>query len=89
MDWLEVRLPSLQLAFGLVQDIASFTSISEWLSDIAWDNRSVIQEVEKSATVLSEDDLLLGSLNGGGEVMVISLLQLLAGLRLLAFSLAS
>lgn len=41
----------------------------------------IIDKVQETASVLSQDDLLLCSLDGGCKVMVVSLLELLASLK--------
>ena len=53
----------------------------EFLARVARDDWSVVEEVHKAATVLGENDLLLGSLNGGSEVDVVCLLNLLTRLH--------
>lgn len=70
----------LELALSIVENVAGFRTVSEGLSDVSWHNGSVVEEVQQSATVPGQDDLLLCSLNGGGKVMVIRFLELLAGL---------
>ena len=80
LDWVEVGLPGLQLAFGIVQNVASFRSMCKWLSNVTWHHGSIVKQVKKSAAVLGEDDLLLSPFDGGSKMEVISFLELLTGL---------
>jgi hypothetical protein len=47
---------------------------------IARHDRGIIHEVYKPASVLGQDNLLLGAFNGSGKVVVVSFLELLTGL---------
>ena len=79
-DWLEIRTPLLELLLGIAQNLSRIVAVGEGLSLIARDDRSVVEEVEKPAAILGENDLLLCSLDGCGKVDVICFLNLLAGL---------
>ena len=81
MDGLEIRLPLLELLLGVAQNLPCFVTVGEWLADVAWNDRSVVEQVEESAAVFSKDDLLLSSLNCGSEMQVICLLDLLTSLQ--------
>lgn len=74
--------PCLQLLFGFSQDISGLGGMFKRLAHISWYYRSVIEEVEQTTTILGEDDLLLGSLNGGSKVDVESLLDFLTSLSM-------
>jgi hypothetical protein len=47
---------------------------------ISWNNRGIIDQVQETTSVFSQNDLLLCPLNSGCEVVVISFLELLARL---------
>ena len=47
---------------------------------VTWDNWGVIEEVQETAAMAREDNLLLSTLNGGSKLGGIGLLELLAGL---------
>lgn len=70
----------LELTLSVVENVASFSTVGERLSNISGHNRSIIEKVQESATVFGEDDLLLCSLDGCGKVVVVGLLELLASL---------
>jgi len=59
--------------------------LESW-TNVTWNHWGIIEKVQKTATVTSEDDLLLGTLNGSGELGGVCLLELLAGLLPLAES---
>lgn len=82
MDRIESGLPSLQLCLGVTKDLASFVRVGKLLSGVTWHDRGVIEEVEQFPAVCGKDDLLLGTLNSGGEVDVVGLLDLLSRLEL-------
>lgn len=73
-------LPRLQFLLSIIEDLSSLVGMSEWVTLITRHDGGVIQVVQQSAAVSGKDDLLLGPLNGGRKVKVISLLQFLAGL---------
>ena len=79
-DLLQVGLPALQLLLGVGQDLAGLGGVAEGLADVARYDGRVVQAVEEAAPVLGEDDLLLGALDGGGELEVEGFLELLTGL---------
>ena len=54
-----------------------------WTS-VTWDHWSIIKKVQETTAMASKDDLLLSTLNGGGEFSGIGLLKLLTGLFSLA-----
>ena len=56
-------------------------AVRKRLAHIAWYHRRVVEEVQETAAMLREDNLLLSTLDGGCKVEVISLLELLSGLR--------
>jgi hypothetical protein len=88
VDWLQVWRPCLQLLLGIVEDLAGFADVRERLAYIAWNNWSVIKVVQEASPVLGEDDLLLGTLDGCGEMEVVGFLELLACLNMLAWNLS-
>lgn len=46
--------------------------MGEGLADVARDNGGVVEVVEKSPTILGEDNLLFSTLNGGCKVQVVA-----------------
>lgn len=54
--------------------------MSKWLALVAGHDGGIIQVVQQSSAIFSEDDLLLGALNSGGEMKIVSLLEFLARL---------
>ena len=56
-------------------------------ASVAWDDWSVIEEVQHATAVAGENDLLLCALDGGGELGGVRLLELLASLELCEFAL--
>ena len=47
---------------------------------VARNNGRVVEEMEQAPAVPSQDDLLLGPLDGGGELCLVGFFELLAGL---------
>lgn len=76
---LDVGSPGSELVFGNVQDFSCSLSVSEGGVGISGNDGSVVNEVEQLSCVLGQKDLLLGALNDGSSVNVVSLLELLAG----------
>lgn len=74
----------MKLDLGFVQNLPSFVGVGKWLSDITRHDWSVVEQVQQSAAVPGENDLLLGSFDGGGKVEVVGLLNLLSGLSLVS-----
>jgi hypothetical protein len=66
-DILEIWLPVFQIVFSIIQNLTSLARMLEGGTDVARDNWCVVEEVQKTTTVASEDNLLLGALDGGGE----------------------
>jgi hypothetical protein len=83
MAWhiLQIGLPILQVVFGIIEDLAGLIGVLPWWANIAWNNGSVIEEVEETTAVAGEDDLFLGSFDGGSKFGGVGFLQLLAGLE--------
>ncbi len=52
----------------------------EWCASVAWYHGSVVEEVQYATAMTSEHDLLLGTLDGGGEMEIVGFLELLASL---------
>ena len=74
----------MKLDLGFVQNLPSFVGVGEWLSDITRHDWSVVEQVQQSAAVSGEDDLLLSSFDCGGKVEIVGLLDLLSGLSLVS-----
>jgi hypothetical protein len=55
--------------------------VREWLPNVAWNHRGIVEKVQEPASMLGEDDLLLSTLNGGCKLQIVCLLDLLASLR--------
>lgn len=78
---LEVRLPPLQILLGFLEHPASVVLVLVGAALLAWNHGDVVQQGQHAAAVASEDELLFGPLDGGCEVKVIGLLELLARLE--------
>lgn len=81
MHVFQFRLPLLEIILRVVQDLSSLIRVLVRRADVTWDDWGVIEEVEETTTVAGEDNLLLGTLDGGGELQSVCFLELLAGLR--------
>jgi hypothetical protein len=79
VNGLDVGSPVSELVLGHVQDFSCGLSVSESRVGISGNDGSVINEVEQLSCVLGQKNLLLGALNDGSSVNVVSLLELLAG----------
>ncbi len=80
-----LRLPVREVIFGIVKDLAGLVCVLIGWTDITWDDGSIIDEVEETATVASKDDLLLSALDRGSEFGGVGLLQLLSCLCEVSF----
>jgi hypothetical protein len=74
------RLPRAQIALGVVEHVSSLDGLLVRLDGVAGDYRRIVEQVEQSACMLGEDDLLLGAFDDGGEVDVEGFLDFLPGL---------
>jgi hypothetical protein len=79
-DWFYLQSIALEIALCVVEDLTRSLYFSERRVCITRHNRSVINEVQQPTGVFCQDDLLLSTLYGGGEVLVVCLFELLAGL---------
>jgi hypothetical protein len=79
-DWLDLQSIALEIALCVVEDLTRSLYFSKGRVCITRHNRSVINEVQQPTGVFCQDDLLLSTLYGGGEVLVVCLFELLAGL---------
>ncbi len=68
MDRLQVRRPVAEVLFGVVQDLTGLVGVLEGGTGVAGDDGGVVEQIQEAATVAGEHDLLLGALDGGGEV---------------------
>ena len=84
MDGLQVWLPCLQLLLRVIEDLPSVVGVRKWLANVSGNNGRVIEVVEQATTVSGKYDLFLGALDGGSEVQIVSFLELLTGLMVLA-----
>lgn len=73
-------LPVLQVVFGVVENLSALGAILVHYAGVTWHDGRVVEQVKQATTVLGQDDLLLGTLDGGGELGGIRLFQLLASL---------
>lgn len=80
MDRLEIRLPVPEFIFGVIEHLASGIGALENGMYVSWHDRRVVKEVQHTASLLGQNDLLLGSLDRGRKVDVIGFLELLASL---------
>lgn len=79
VDGLDIGDPSLELVFSVVENISCGLGVSKGRMCVSRDNRSVVDKVEQLSCVLGQQDLLLGTLNDGGGVKIVGLLELLTG----------
>lgn len=82
MSW----LPCPQFILCIIQDLLSLLTHSICWVRITGYDRSVVQETDESPALLGQENLLLGTLDGGGEVEVVGFLEFLAGLRWVSIS---
>ncbi len=75
-----LRLPVAEVVLGVVQNLAGLGSVVVDGLGVTGDNRSVVKKLQQAATVLGQDNLLLGTLNSGGELGLVGFLELLASL---------
>lgn len=73
-------LPVAEVVLGVVQNLAGLGSVVVDGLGVTGDNRSVVKKLQQAATVLGQDNLLLGTLNSGGELGLVGFLELLASL---------
>lgn len=81
MDRFKVWLPAAKLVFGVVEDLASMLGICELWMSIAGDDGCVVKKIDNTASLLCQNDLLLGALDRRRKVDVICLLELLTRLH--------
>lgn len=80
VDRLHMQLVVAEIIFSIVEYLSSFLCACERRVHISRNNWSVIDKVHQSTSMLSQDDLLLGTLNRGCKVVVVGLLKLLTSL---------
>ena len=80
-DIFQFRRPVLEIVFGVVEDLARLVRAVVGGTHIAWHDWGVVKEVQDTAAVAREDDLLLGTLDRCCELRGVCFLQLLAGLK--------
>lgn len=73
-------LPVAQVVLGVVQDLAGLGALGVRVALVTGDDGSVVQEVQEAPAVARQDDLLLCPLDGGEELGIVGLLELLASL---------
>lgn len=74
------RLPLTEVVLGVIENLSRSTPLLVALTSIARGDGAVVEQSEEAASVLGEDDLLLGPFNNGSELGGIRLLELLARL---------
>lgn len=79
-DVFEVWCPVLEVVFCVIQDLASLARMFVRGANVAWNNGAVVEEVEDTATMAGEDDLLLGALDGCSEFGGVCFLEFLTSL---------
>jgi hypothetical protein len=80
---LRLRSPISKIVLSIVEDLSSLGGMLIGTSGIARHNGRVVEELQQATTMLGQNNLLLGTFDGGGELGSISLLELLSGLRIL------
>ena len=76
----ELGLPLAEVVLGVVEDLPGLAAVGVGLASVAGHDGGIVEQLEQALAVASEDDLLLGTLNGGGELGLVCLLELLASL---------
>lgn len=79
VDRLKVRDPSPEVILGDVQNLSCSLGVRVSRVRISGHNGRVINEVEQLSCILGQKDLLLGTLDDGGSVSIVGLLELLTG----------
>ena len=77
---LQVGLPVAQVILGVVEDLPSLRGVLKGRARVSRHDGGVVEEVQQAAAVAGKHDLLLGPLDGGGEVDVVCFLELLTSL---------
>ena len=83
-DRLHIQAVALKVALGVSENLTGSLRLSKGRMHVAGHDRGIVNKVQESAGMLCEDDLLLSALNGGCEVVIVCLLELLPGLQSLA-----
>ena len=81
MHGIQMRRPLTQIFFGVVEDLARLVEVFEWGADVPRHDRGVVQQVKETAAVPGKEDLFFGTLNCGGKVQIICLLEFLPCLQ--------
>jgi hypothetical protein len=81
MNRLNVELIPAEIVFRIGEDLARCLYLSKGRMNVARYDRCVVDEVQESPSVFRKDDLLLGTLDGGSEVVVVGFLKLLTSLE--------
>ena len=76
-DGLEVWSPVAKVVLGIVEDLTGLVAVFKRGTHIAWYDRFVVQQIQKSPAMSSKNDLLLGPLYGGCKMAIVCLLELL------------
>jgi hypothetical protein len=79
-DRFYLQAVTLKVTLGIVEDYTCGLCLCKGRMSVTWDNRGVVDQVQKSTSMFGQDNLLLGPFNGGREVEIVCLLELLAGL---------
>lgn len=80
----ELGLPLAQIVLGVIEDLAGLAAVGVRLAGVAGDNGRVVEQLQQALAVAGQDDLLLSTLDGGGKLGLVRLLELLAGLLLVS-----
>lgn len=81
LEVVRLWLPVTQVILGVVQDLAGLGTMGVWVTVVTRDNGGVVQEMQEAPAVAGQNNLLLCPLDGGEELRVIGLLELLTSLR--------
>lgn len=76
----DVRTPVTEVVLGIVEDLSGLSASFVGRADIAWDDGGVVEELEEAHAMTGQDDLFLGAFDGGEELGIVGLLELLARL---------
>jgi hypothetical protein len=80
MDLLDILIPIAEVFFRIVENLPGCLTMEVRGMGITRNDGGVIEEVDETASLLGEQNLLLGACNGGSSVEVEGFLELLTSL---------
>ena len=79
---LQLGSPRLEVILSVIKNLSRLVAFLVSRTTITWCDGRVVQQRQKTATMLGQHDLLLGTLNDRRKLELISLFELLACLGL-------